>query len=108
MCISGAILNSGVRSVSIAWHDLPLYVVTGAHDESIPTIYGEQTARYLAGLGLRVSFYEEPAGTHTLRTLVPSLEHAWLDMHAGTEQPESVPHGGGALPQAPPPPALKS
>jgi pimeloyl-ACP methyl ester carboxylesterase len=91
LCISGAILNSGVRPVSIAWHDMRLYVVTGAHDASIPTKYGEQTAGYLAGLGLPVSFYEEGTGTHALRTLTPSLERAWDDMHAGVTRPESVP-----------------
>ena len=109
LCISGAILNSGVRPVSIAWHDLPLYVVTGAHDDSIPTKYGEQTASFLAAIGLPVSFYEEEHGTHALRTLVPSLERAWLDMHDGRERPDSVPRGAaGALPQAAPPAALKS
>jgi hypothetical protein len=74
--------------------------VTGAHDESIPTKYGEQTAAYLAGLGLPVSFYEEPRGTHALRTLVPSLQRAWDDMHAGLTRPENVPvaRAGFALP----------
>ena len=109
MCISGAILNSGVRPVSIAWHDMRLYVVTGAHDASIPTKYGEQTAGYLAGLGLPVSFYEEPAGTHALRTLTPALERAWDDMHAGLTRPESVPvaRSGFALPAGPPAGAMK-
>ena len=95
MCISGAILNSGVRPVSIAWRDLPLYVVTGVHDDSIPSVYGEQTARYLAAAGLPVSFYAEPNGTHALRTLVPALERAWVDMHGGKERPGSIPRGGG-------------
>jgi pimeloyl-ACP methyl ester carboxylesterase len=104
LCISGAILNSGVRAVSIAWKDMRLYVVTGAHDDSIPTQYGEQTAAYLAGIGLPVSFYEEPGGTHSLRTLVPSLERAWDDMHASLTRPENVPiaRAGFALPGAAP------
>ncbi len=91
MCISGAILNSGVRAVSIAWQTLPVYVVTGAHDESIPTKYGEQTAAYLASLGLPVSFYEEPNGTHFMRSLTPSLQRAWDDMHAALVRRENVP-----------------
>jgi poly(3-hydroxybutyrate) depolymerase len=109
MCISGAILNSGVRPVSIAWKDMRLYVVTGAHDDSIPTRYGEQTAAYLAGMGLPVSFYEEPRGTHSLRTLVPSLERAWDDMHAALTRPENVPvaRAGFALPGAVPGPVAK-
>ena len=91
MCISGAILNSGVRAVSIAWQTLPVYVVTGAHDESIPTKYGEQTAAYLASVGLPVSFYEEAQGTHFMRTLMPSLQRAWDDMHAALVRRENVP-----------------
>ena len=107
MCISGAILNSGVRPVSIVWHDMRVYVVTGAHDESIPTKYGEQTAGFLAAIGLPVSFYEEPRGSHALRTLAPSLQRAWDDMHAGVTRPESVPVSrsglslpGGAAPSS--------
>lgn len=91
MCISGAILNSGVRPVSLAWREMRLYVVTGVNDTSIPTKYSEQTAGFLAGVGLPVSFYREPRGSHAVRTLVPSLERAWDDMHAGLTRPESVP-----------------
>jgi hypothetical protein len=109
LCISGAILNSGVRAVNLAWHDMPLYVVTGAHDDSIPTKYGEQTAGYLASLGLPVSFYEEPNGSHTLRSLMPSLQRAWTDMLAGTTRPDSVPiaRNGVALPPSAPTAVLK-
>ena len=109
LCISGAILNSGVRPVTIAWRTTPLYVVTGAHDESIPTKYGEQTASYLASLGLGVSFYEEPRGSHTLRTLWPSLERAWDDMHAALTRPETVPiaRAGFAVPAGAPPVAVQ-
>ncbi|MDB5071840.1 MAG: putative esterase [Candidatus Eremiobacteraeota bacterium] len=100
LCISGAILNSGVRPVSIAWHEMRVYVVTGTNDTSIPTRYSEQTAGYLAGIGLPVSFYQEPQGTHALRTLTPSLERAWDDMHAGLTRPETVPlaRNGFAVP----------
>lgn len=104
LCISGAILNSGVRPVSIAWHEMRTYVVTGANDTSIPTKYSEQTAGYLAGIGLPVSFYQEPHGTHALRTLAPSLERAWDDMHASLTRPETVPaaRNGFALPAGAP------
>jgi hypothetical protein len=109
LCISGAIVNSGVRAVSLAWHDMPLYVVTGAHDDSIPTKYGEETAGYLAGIGLPVSFYEEPNGSHALRTLMPSLQRAWTDMLAGTTRPDSVPvaRNGVTLPPSAPTAVLK-
>jgi pimeloyl-ACP methyl ester carboxylesterase len=108
MCVAGAILNSGVRPVSIAWQDMRIYVVTGAHDDSIPTVYAEQTASFLAGLGLPVSFYREPDGTHALRTLVPSLQRAWDDMHASLTRRENVPVARGiGLPGAMPGPVLK-
>ena len=104
LCISGAILNSGVRPVSIAWHEMRTYVVTGTNDTSIPTKYSEQTAGYLASIGLPVSFYEEPHGTHALRTLAPSLQRAWDDMHAGLTRPETVPvaRNGFAVPASAP------
>ena len=109
LCISGGIHNSGVRPVTVAWHDMRLYVVTGAHDDSIPTQYSEQTAGYLAGLGLPVSFYRQQDGTHALRTLAPSLERAWSDMHASLTRPENVPlvRSGLPLPGAPPAATLK-
>ena len=104
MCISGAILNSGVRAVSIAWQTLPLYVVTGANDGEVPTRFGEQTAAYLASLGLPVSFYEEPRGTHFIRSLTPSLQRAWDDMHAALIRRENVPvvRAGSNLPGSAP------
>jgi poly(3-hydroxybutyrate) depolymerase len=110
LCISGAILNSGARPVLLAWHDMRMYVVTGAHDTSIPTKYTEQTAGYLAGIGLPVSFYEEPGGTHALRTLTPSLQRAWDDMHAGLTRPETVPtaRNGFAAPASAPTAAVKT
>ncbi len=83
MSISGAVLNSEMSDVLYAWRGTPLYVVTGAHDDEIPTIYGEETARTLYEDGLPVSFYEEPTGGHTIRTLMPSLTAAWDDMHVG-------------------------
>ena len=110
LCISGAILNSGVRAVDVAWHDMPLYVVTGARDDTIPTKYSEETAGFLAGIGLPVSFYQEPTGEHILRTLMPSLQRAWTDMLAGTNRPDSVPsgHGGFSLPPSAPPAQVRT
>lgn len=104
MCISGAILNSGVRAVSIAWQTLPIYVVTGANDGEVPTRFGEQTAAYLASAGLPVSFYEESKGTHFIRSLTPSLQRAWDDMHAALVRGENVPvvRAGFSLPGSAP------
>jgi predicted esterase len=103
MSISGAVLNSEVRAITIAWADMPIYVVTGAHDTSIPSKYGEQTASFLASIGLPVTFYEEARGEHMLRTLVPALTQAWTDMLAGIVRPETIPKGSGMrLPQTRP------
>ena len=102
MCVSGAILNSETHLVRYAWSDTPVYIVTGANDADVPAKYGEQTAAYLSSAGLLVSFYEEPNGAHQVRTLLPSLERAWLDMHAGTVRPKSVPNGGAPLLTSPP------
>jgi acetyl esterase/lipase len=82
MDISGAMLNSEVATIRFAWRDTPVYVVTGKHDASIPSIYGEETAAYLTSLGVPTGFYEEPDGEHQVRTLIPALTRAWLDMHA--------------------------
>jgi hypothetical protein len=38
-----------------------------------------------------VSFYEEPKGTHFMRSLTPSLQRAWDDMHGALVRPENVP-----------------
>ncbi len=94
MCVSGAVLNSDVARVAFAWRDTPLYVVTGGRHESIPTAYGEQTASVLASLGVPVSFYEE-RGSHALRSVNPSLQRAWSDMHAGTVRTGSAPARSG-------------
>jgi acetyl esterase/lipase len=84
MCISGAILNNDVmRTVLDAWRQVPVYVVTGAHDDVVPTKDAEATALALHQNGLPVSFYREPSGTHSIHTLIPSLSAAWHDMHDG-------------------------
>ncbi|MBV8244952.1 MAG: alpha/beta fold hydrolase [Candidatus Eremiobacteraeota bacterium] len=101
MCVSGAVLNSEVPTVRWRFRETPVYVVTGAVDENIPTVYGEETAAYLASIGLTVSFYEQPGGTHYLGSLMPALTSAWTDMLAGTIHP---PNGlsVGTLPLAAP------
>ena len=83
MCISGAVLNSEADAVRRAFYDTPFYVVTGAHDDTIPAAYGELTAEYLASVGIPTEFDEEPTGTHYLASLVPALTKAWSDMLAG-------------------------
>lgn len=91
MDVSGAIQDDSVAKVGFAWRATPVYVVTGKRDDVIPAPYPEQTATVLAALGVPTSFYEEAGGQHTLRTLMPSLRAAWLDMHAGIVHSGSIP-----------------
>lgn len=107
MCVSGAILNSETALVRYRLRDTPIYVVTGSDDTNIPTVYGEETAAYLAGIGMQVSFYEEQGGTHYLPTLVPSITQAWNDMLAGRVRYASAPTVAGKLPSYAPPPMAK-
>lgn len=83
LCIAGSVLNSEAPSVLRAWKNTPIYVVNGKQDQSIPPMYGEMTAVWLAGSGIPTSFYQEPDGTHFIPTLMPSLTKAWKDMIAG-------------------------
>ena len=101
LCIAGSILNSETASVMKAWKNTPIYVVNGKLDQSIPPMYGEMTAVYLAGMGVPTGFYQEPNGTHFLPTLMPSLTQAWHDMIAGVVRntPDASQNGEG-LPNA--------
>jgi predicted esterase len=87
MSIAGAIVNSKTAAYLERCANVKLYIVNGANDDSIPPKYGEQSAAFLTGKGLRVSFYQEPHGTHYLRSLEPALKRAWGDMLAGSVHP---------------------
>jgi pimeloyl-ACP methyl ester carboxylesterase len=102
MCISGAILNSETALVRYRFRETPIYVVTGSNDTNIPTVYGEETAAFLASAGMQVSFYEQKDGTHYLPTLLPSLTAAWNDMLAGRVLVSSTPTIVGQPPSAAP------
>ena len=91
MCISGSMLNSEVPSVRFAWRNTPVYVVNGSGDAVIPPLYGMETAVFLDSLGIPTSFYQQPGGSHSLRTLMPQLERAWSDMHLGIVRQQSIP-----------------
>ena len=104
MCIAGALLNSEVPAVRFAWHDTPVYVVNGSADEAIPPEYGLRSAAFMLSLGIPTAFYQEPGGHHAVRTLMPVLERAWADMHAGIVRSGTVPSaatGTAFLPSAP-------
>lgn len=105
MCIAGALLNSEVPTVRFAWRDMPVYVVNGSLDEEIPPVYGIRSAVFLDSLGIPTAFYQQPGGHHAVRTLMPVLERAWADMHAGVVRTSSIPRGAAGtafLPAAPP------
>lgn len=101
LCIAGSILNSETASVMKAWKYTPIYVVNGKLDQSIPPMYGEMTAVYLAGMGVPTGFYQEPKGTHFIPTLMPSLTQAWRDMIAGVvRNTPNVSQSGEGLPNS--------
>ncbi len=102
MCISGSVLNSGADAVRSAFARTRMYVITGTLDDSIPTQYPQGTAAYLASVGIPTGLYIEPAGTHGIYTLMPSLTRAWTDMLAG-RLGGVVPGGTSALPAMAPP-----
>jgi poly(3-hydroxybutyrate) depolymerase len=83
MSIAGALLGSDSRRVVSTMQNTPFYVLTGSADDSIPTKYPTQTAAFLQGSGLAVSFYSQPGGVHRLITLLPILSQAWDDMLRG-------------------------
>jgi predicted esterase len=100
MAIAGAIVNSETTSVQDQLAHTPFYVVTGTADASIPTQYAQETAQYLAGVGIRTGLYVEKNGTHSVATLMPSLTLAWNDMLRGvvTHQPLGVTQGLSDMP----------
>lgn len=104
MCIAGALLNSEVPAVRFAWRETPVYVINGSADEEIPPVYGARSAAFMSSLGIPTEFYQQPGGHHAVRTLMPVLERAWADMHAGVVRADTVPAGAAAaafLPAAP-------
>ncbi len=97
MCISGSLVNGDVADVLSHFQNTPVYVVNGKKDPSIPARYGELTAAYLEASGVPTEFRQEPAGTHIVGTLQPSLGLAWGDMLAGIVRGAPSPISG-ALP----------
>ncbi|MFN2527962.1 MAG: hypothetical protein ABR584_04500 [Candidatus Baltobacteraceae bacterium] len=104
MCVSGSMLNSEVPGIRFAWRETPVYVVNGSSDAVIPPLYGMETAVFLDSLGIPTSFYQQPGGSHSVRTLMPQLQRAWTDMHQGITRPASIPQiqsRNGVLPAPP-------
>jgi poly(3-hydroxybutyrate) depolymerase len=102
MSIAGAVVNSETDEVVRRFSRLNVYVVNGGDDASVPAKYGAQTADFLAHAGISVGFYQEPHGTHALRTLNRVLAQAWNDMLAGKVHMDRLPVTGPGI-VAPPP-----
>jgi dienelactone hydrolase len=102
MCISGGLLETDALAVLQTLHPVPLYVLTGSNDASIPTEFTTESAGYLRYTGEPVSFYSQPGGQHYLETLRPILERAWNDMLGGiVREPPPNFAGTAAPPQLP-------
>jgi acetyl esterase/lipase len=93
MAIAGAALGSEIEQVRSAFAHTPVYVITGTADESIPTIYPQNTAIYLNSVGVPTGLYIVPGGTHAIVTLAPMLDSAWHDMLAGKIRASAWPAG---------------
>jgi dienelactone hydrolase len=83
MSISGGLIDRQSQRVLSTMRMTPFYVITGSHDNVVPTQYPTSTAVYLQSEGVPVSFYSQTGGTHSLITLLPLLSQAWDDMHDG-------------------------
>jgi len=83
MCIAGSLLNSRAGQIVTAMPNARFYVLTGAKDAIVPTLYPIVTAIFLRDSGLAVTFYSDPNGTHELYSLRAILSQAWDDMERG-------------------------
>ncbi|HEY1428036.1 MAG TPA: hypothetical protein VGF18_00555, partial [Candidatus Tumulicola sp.] len=81
--IAGGLLANRATTMVGMMPQTPVYVLTGALDDNIPTKYPTATAVYLRDSGVPVTFYSQPNGTHRLITLLPTLQQAWDDMARG-------------------------
>jgi predicted esterase len=100
MCIAGSLLASRAPQAMSSLRDKRFYVLTGAHDENVPTSFATVTAIFLRDAGVAVTFYSQPDGTHSLYSLRPILSQAWRDMVRGVVRSPVGLTGGADLPDA--------
>ena len=93
MAIAGAAYGSEIDLVRQAFAHMQVFVITGTHDESIPTQYPQNTALYLSSVGVSTGLYIQPGGTHYLPTIWPMVSAAWHDMLAGKIRASAWPKG---------------
>jgi phospholipase/carboxylesterase len=101
MCISGGLLDTRAQRLVAMMSQTPVYVLTGALDDVVPTQYPTATAIYLRDKRVPVTLYTQPNGTHRLISLLPILTRAWDDMAQGIVRTPTV-VGTFALPVAGP------
>lgn len=102
MSIAGSLLGSRAPLVTSKMRSTRFYVLTGAKDDIVPTLFPTLTAAFLRDSGLPVTFYSQPDGTHALYSLRAILSQAWSDMEGGVVRVPAELTGGGGLPEAAP------
>ena len=101
LSIAGSLLQSrSGRLLSAVPQNVRYYIVTGSHDDNVPTAWPTATAIFLRDAGRPVSFYAQLDGTHALFTLQPVLSQAWNDMERGVVHTPSGLTGAPNLPEA--------
>jgi dienelactone hydrolase len=105
MSIAGSLLASRSERLVATMPNTRFYVLTGAQDDNVPTIYPTSTAIFLRDAGVPVSFYSQRDGTHALYSLEPILAQAWRDMERGAVHSPLGLTGAPDLPEAVPTPS---
>jgi pimeloyl-ACP methyl ester carboxylesterase len=100
MSIAGSLLASRGPHVTATMRNARFYVLTGALDDNVPTLYPTATAIYLRDAGLPVTFYSARDGTHALYTLRSILALAWSEMERGVVRSPAGLTGAPDLPEA--------
>jgi len=101
LSIAGSLLQSRSGPLLSAMREnVRYYIVTGSHDDNVPTLWPTATAIFLRDVGRPVSFYSQADGTHALFTLQPALTQAWNDMERGVVRSPSGLTGPPNLPEA--------
>jgi S-formylglutathione hydrolase FrmB len=102
MSIAGSLFASRSGRIVSTMPHTRFYVLTGARDDDVPTIYPTSTAIFLRDVGVPVTFYSQPDGTHSLYSLRSILAQAWGDMERGVVRMPVGLTGAPNLPEAAP------
>ncbi len=100
MSIAGSLLGSRAPGVASTLRHARFYILTGARDDNVPTLYPTATAIFLRDVGLPVTFYSQPDGTHSFYSLRSIIAQAWTDMEGGIVRSPAGLTGAPNLPEA--------